>query len=275
MQAHLRGINSVDDYIRLIKTFCESEEFRARVILRRSAVEAKGRKCYFVHLHKTGGTTVHDWLLYEAAPGRVFPGFFISDLVRSVNVLSSVDYFSGHYSNNLDILLGQNTRKATMLRDPGERVISRYFHVMRNKQHSLHSIFSGLSIDEATCSKKYRGMIGENYQAKEIIKAVSSGGEPLTSGQLDLLSEDELYHRAKASIEEFELVGVLDHIVAFITKLAQLWDLAPPDRIGKKNANPLNVDYDAQGDLKQRIREANMVDYRLYQSILERWSGAA
>lgn len=275
LSAHVSSLKRPRDYIKLIETFCDSREFKARVLMKKPDLEESRSKRYFVHIHKTGGTTIHEWLLYSAAPGRVFPGFFVNDLIRNIRILNSLDIFSGHFSSTLDLLLECKTRKTTLLRDPADRMISRYYHVMRNKGHSLHPLFQGMSLDEATASSRHRKLIGENLQAKVVVQVTNAGDEPLRPGQLDLLEEEELYRRARASIEEFELVGVLDRIDDFARELAGLWDLPVPDSLEPKNVNTLGNTQDVDPDLRNRIRECNAVDYRLYRDVMSQWERAA
>jgi hypothetical protein len=270
--AHMDGLNGPRDYIRLIETFCDSSEFKARVLMKRPRLEASHEKRYFVHIHKTGGTTIHDWLLYQAAPGRVFPGFFVNDLIRNMRILDSLDIFSGHFYNTLDLLLDCKTRKATLFRDPADRMISRYYHVMRNKGHSLYPVFEGMTLEEATASQRHRRMIGENLQAKVVVQVTSTEDEPLRPRQLDLLGEEELYRRARAAIDEFELVGVLEHVDEFVRELARLWDLPEPDALQAKNVNTRGSTSDVDPELKERIRALNTVDDQLYRDMMTKWA---
>jgi hypothetical protein len=93
---------------------------------------------YFVHIPKTAGTSVVSWI--QACGGfRVCPDNLWSQLLqRDRETLRDYDFFAGHFYTGLAAYLGRDLNTFTFLRNPVNRSISHYLHIMRGQGHYLH-----------------------------------------------------------------------------------------------------------------------------------------
>jgi len=97
-----------------------------------------GQTYYFLHIPKTAGTSVGSWL--QARGGiRFCPHNLWSQLLRRDRAsLSDYDFFAGHFYTGLAGYLNRDLTTFTFLRNPVQRSISHYLHIMREKEHYLH-----------------------------------------------------------------------------------------------------------------------------------------
>ena len=117
----------------LMRSLLRSQEFRLRYVkLLGQSAPAPYRSwnkeaVAFIHLHKTGGTTLHALLAASFPKKRVCPERFETLHLWSPSELSNYDLFSGHFDCfALHYIPRQRVRTVTMLRDPVERQISHY-----------------------------------------------------------------------------------------------------------------------------------------------------
>jgi hypothetical protein len=99
-----------------------SEEYRTRLdnILRARSREA----IVFIHLEKTGGTTLHNILAANFEPQKVSPPHFGYSQAYSITE-AIYDLFSGHYDYETAIAIPRSSKKiVSLFRRPVERLIS-------------------------------------------------------------------------------------------------------------------------------------------------------
>jgi hypothetical protein len=106
----------------------------------------------FVHVPKTGGTTLHSIL------ARQLRGIFAESMDEAKSMLASLDgaqlseleFLGGHVPYGVHEFLPRPVSYVTMLRDPVRRVVSHYWFVRNDPDHYLYSAVSegGLSLRE-------------------------------------------------------------------------------------------------------------------------------
>jgi hypothetical protein len=97
-----------------------------------------GQTYYFLHIPKTAGTSVSSWLLARGGV-RFCPDNLWSQLLRRDRAsLGDYDFFAGHFYTGLADYLDRDLTTFTFLRNPVQRSISHYLHIMREKEHYLH-----------------------------------------------------------------------------------------------------------------------------------------
>lgn len=81
----------------------------------------------FLHLPKTGGTTVHGILGAHVEPQRICRARYNNLLNLRAAEVASASYFSGHFDRRaLAAIPGRDVRVFTMLREPRARLVSLY-----------------------------------------------------------------------------------------------------------------------------------------------------
>src|SRR5262245_34850495 len=109
------------------------------------------RAVIFLHLPKTGGTTLSAILERQYRPDQVLPirgdvrsnrGDMVFDVLRSVpqERIASLRLVSGHIPYGMHELLPAPSLYITLLRDPVQRALSQYRHVLRDRTHYLHDL---------------------------------------------------------------------------------------------------------------------------------------
>jgi len=117
---------------------------------------APGREALiFVHLYKTGGTTLNRIIEWEYKLPRICsvePTWWrwsYKKITRwSPSRLARVDVFKGHMPFGLHSLLPGPANYVTFLRDPVDRAISDYYFARRFKPHPHHRAAHQLNLEE-------------------------------------------------------------------------------------------------------------------------------
>ena len=98
---------------------------------------------YFLHIPRTGGTTLHELLEAWFPPEGVLKAGSRGEVPNRLEEIGSegragLRFFSGHYDTNVTRLLGRTPRFITMLREPIARTMSHYEIIKRMPNHKLH-----------------------------------------------------------------------------------------------------------------------------------------
>jgi hypothetical protein len=94
--------------------------------------QAGGRKLVFLHLPKTGGTTLHHHFSAHFAPEEICPERFSNLHAWKREDLDRYRYFSGHFNFDQVRLIPGPLFIVTVLRDPVERLMSSYLYWRRH-----------------------------------------------------------------------------------------------------------------------------------------------
>lgn len=98
----------------------------------------------FLHIPKTAGTTLHRVIERQYPPERIHSfGAHAQESVRRFKGLpksrrGEIQVLKGHMAFGLHKFLPQPSTYITLVRDPIERTISYYYHIVRNPTHYLH-----------------------------------------------------------------------------------------------------------------------------------------
>lgn len=109
----------------------------------------------FIHLYKTGGTTLNRIIEWEYKLSKICsvePNWWRWSYQRitrwSPARMAGMDVFKGHMPFGLHAVLPRNATYITVLRDPVERVISDYYFARRFKAHQHHRAARELTLEE-------------------------------------------------------------------------------------------------------------------------------
>ncbi len=225
-------------------------------------VQNENPRFFFVHLLKTGGTTlVHH--ICRNFPGQVYPFgqehdekevTLIADLLAtSPERREQLRAYVGHFPYVVSQLLGQQLVVITILRDPVERTISYLKHAKYYHPHHRN-----LSLEEIYEDPFYFPWVIHNHQAKMFAMTKS---DPLESA-LDVIEVDE--SRLALAIENLERVHVIGLQERYNELIGELRDrfhwrfeAIPNQRVGIESGN-------VSAAFRRRIATDNAADMEFY-----------
>lgn len=252
------------------------------------------RPLFFLHIMKTGGTSLRDALQQFVEPERCLTDLFLDQFVALPEyVLSAMTLVAGHLPYEAVELLPPGFAVCTVIRDPVDRTISHYWHLRSNRA----ALGRDLSIEEFVTSPRWRAA-SANYQARQLVHRIGIsrawvdysprgrlGRSESTDPSLPVqslfdtaplsISDDALEREALERLNHIELVGVTEHLDRLIAEVSAMWDVEHssalvPARVGAGRPSISDVPQ----DLIEMIREQNAVDRALYELARERALGA-
>jgi Galactose-3-O-sulfotransferase len=136
--------------------------------LSQSAVPSSGKALIFIHLYKTGGTTLNRIIEWEYKLHRICsiePTWWRWSYQKILRWpparLGRMDVFKGHMPFGLHRILPREANYITILREPVERVISDYYFARRFKGHRNHRAALRMTFEEY-----YRDKHEHNLQSR-------------------------------------------------------------------------------------------------------------
>ena len=201
-------------------------------------------KLIFLHLPRTGGTTVHHLLQSHFPANAICPERFNELYQWLPDRLRDFTVFSGHFNvASLEQIPGSK-RIATLLRDPHARIISTYLFWSRHSDawlangHYPGPLAARRSAGlEAFLASANPGVLDgvDNLMARYLAgNIIAHGGGTYTSyGQL--IEPADIVARAKASLLGIEVVGVTEDLPRFYARLAAAWAMPPVAELPRLN----------------------------------------
>src|SRR5258708_9786374 len=106
-------------------------------------------KVVFIHIPKTGGSTLNGLLQKQYGRNAIY-STDSKAVEKSLEAFKQLDpsqrdeiqFLVGHTPFSASATLPGNYLYFTLLREPVERVISLYYHILRRTDHPLHEIIS-------------------------------------------------------------------------------------------------------------------------------------
>jgi hypothetical protein len=227
------------------------------------------QKVLFEHVPKCGGTTILGYLISQYEMDTIFN-------IDGSNPSKSIDYFmslpererysfhliQGHGAHRLLRYADPETKRATILRDPVDRIISHYYYVLRNPSHYLYSDVTtkGMSLLDYATSNLSSELCNDYVCRFLQISAKEAEGNP-----------DETVFRAFDTLQkDFDVIGTVDNLNSAMQSLARIALFRTKFKDGKLNATadrPKLSEIDPETRLA--IAEVNHLDVRLYKLIKE------
>lgn len=190
--------------------------------------------------------------------------------------------FQGHFFGALEQITDKDIFQFTILRDPVERALSHYGHVLRDNEHYLHRRALELGSFDAYLDDPIAGMTVINFQARmlaldsnvrELYQALSEQErqewclERYVETTDFGLSADAVLAKARERLSDFDVVGITEHFSETLALLCFRRGWPYPGEIGAKNVNkdrPLRESLAPQ--TLNRLIDLNATDFALYES---------
>jgi hypothetical protein len=258
--------------------------------------EAERPRFFFIHVMKTGGTTLVFQMLENFEPDEFYPGEIdrssTTDAVPYASIpkmqalsperRARIRLYTGHLPYVASELLGLDVVRLTMLRDPIDRTISMLKHVKR-----LFEGYSALSLEEIYDDEAvFRRQI-DNYQTKvfalsaeerEGVLAMSranadasTGVDPIpplperSGGPRPVVIAEHRFARAKSNLANVDVIGLSERYGDFIEELRARFGWWPDGVRQRGLANVSSEDWGVSPELRRRIADDLAVDMEFYE----------
>ena len=246
------------------------------------AAPAKTPPILFVHVMKTGGTTVmrnlrESYELDEIYPYRALDIRYDEGRLEIERHLSvpyllalpaerhrSIKVYTGHFPYVVRELLPNPVVAATILRHPVDRTVSLLRQFRRSApwmgEPGLRSPLTELTLEEVYEQPLVYEPLVHNHMTK--IFSISVEDDPQT--YMDVIDVDERRLAvAKANLAEVEVVGLIERYDEFLDEAEDRfgWQIV---RGARKNATPESEIQPIDPALRRRIEEDSALDMELY-----------
>jgi hypothetical protein len=142
------------------KAFVKSVEKQNKIFV--SEDGSKDEKIVFLHLPKTGGTTLHNLLINNFHKDKICPERFNGLRNYSTDQLGKFELYSGHFDLPSVNLIPGTKKIIMMIRDPVERLISLYYFQRSHR----HEVIERNNLGLARLANKY--LIADFFKASEV-----------------------------------------------------------------------------------------------------------
>ena len=238
------------------------------------------KRVVFMHMMKTGGTSLSKLCSTWTPPGRSRIHLYIDDLLlMPPALLARLDFVGGHIPYEaLDLIPGSYST-VTILREPVSRAIS-HFLTLRGSGPP----YQDLTLDEFTSSDVYH-VPSSNYQARQLAhrigvtkawisyspyarlpatRATDYPVQSLFDSTPIGASEDELLDRARRNLAGIDFVGVTDDLNSLAAQMAQCFNVALIDVPRLNRSQPYDSSQLTEA-VRKRLENHNALDQELYQ----------
>lgn len=233
----------------------------------RSLALNQPQKVLFEHVPKCGGTTISYYLKSQYLDNTIF-SIDGSNPSKSINYFMSLpekkrysyNLVQGHGAHRLRQYTHPAIKKATILRDPVDRIISHYYYVLRTPSHYLYTdvVVKRMSLIDCATSN-LSGELRNNYVSRFLqIPAKEAESNP----------DESIMSAYNILQDEYDVVGTLDNLNSAMHSLAQIASFRFEFKAKKLNAT---VDRPKLMDVDQltlnAIAEVNHLDVRLFELV--------
>jgi hypothetical protein len=224
-------------------------------------------KIAFVHIPRTGGTTLTRFLKDEYAdyPAYSFYGsttdIVATDAIEKFKHLSSKEknsYFllSGHFTYDFDSDL-KDFRYLTFIRDPVERLISYYFYILRERRHYLHPYVMQRRMKLESFLLSDLSLELDNYQVRAISGAkFDNARDRVTEVHLDSANHNLSYR--------FFGFGLLDRFDESLRRLSSALNWVQAE-CTISNVGDYKGRFSLSKNIVDEVASRNKYDIQLYQ----------
>lgn len=221
----------------------------------------EGKTIIFVHIPKTGGTTLERLIKRQYEPKSLFLFNRTAESLAQFRKLTeaekkNIKFLQGHWRFGLHKEFPQPCTYMTILRDPIERVISLYHYILRTPENPAHKEITSknMSLKEYASS----GVTSvDNNQTRLLSTAESvSGYRPCSP---------EMLESAKKNLQDdFAVVGLMERYNETLILLKRTFNWKTPFYVKANVAKKRPLKEDIDKDTIKIIEKYNELDIELY-----------
>ena len=191
----------------------------------------------FLHIPKTGGTSLHNYLIRQYEPNQVCPERFNNLHKWSSDDLFKYHFFSGHFDmGNVTYIPGEK-RIITVFREPKARILSLYFFWKAHRE----SVIEKAKLQGPRLAKKlslleflrYDDRVPVNIPANidNVMTRTLIGRIHVGKNREYTCSKSEAVGRAKAAIDNMACFGIMEDFEKSIRRITSFLGIPCPDQI--------------------------------------------
>lgn len=239
------------------------------------------RDVFFYHLPKTAGTTLQVILGARFRQPDICPAHNWTELLAlDPQTAGRYKLFEGHFYGGLEPFLDRDIYTFTLLRDPIERALSHYGHVLWDSGHYLHHRAVELGSLDAYLKDPVTRLTVSNFQTR--LLALKADPQEMFRGLSDSQRKDwalerkletmeppildsQMLEEAQARLSQFGLVGLTERFEESVALLCHElgWDF--PAQISDENVNRARPKRTQIPDSAlSLLTELNQLDIELY-----------
>lgn len=217
----------------------------------------------FLHIPKTGGTTLRDIIYGQYGATEVLELKYLMTSEEDLAQLSDdeKDNFKiimGHFSYGLHNLLKQETDYLALLREPVSRVISGYEYIKTHAGNQFYGKVSNLTLEEYLESGV--DILVDNGQTR----LLAGLGRSEENAPYDKLDEKYLFAAKENIKKDFLLIGTLERYDEFLVFLKRLLNWKTPYySVANRTKKILKVN-NLNPETINAIKRYNRFDIELY-----------
>jgi hypothetical protein len=244
----------------------------------------------FLHIPKTGGTTLHYHFSANFAPEETCPERFSNLDAYSVDDLRQWRFFSGHFNSDEIKRIPRPTFRVTVLRNPIERLLSNYYYWRRLsheyiEQYGLNgpritkagTLIDFLRSDEPEILQNTVNPI--TIQLAGAVLAKPDGYALMRDGeQIGWLSEAQLVSRALEALLSCDVLGDISQLKDIYGRVAQVFGMAPLNELAhlntKEEVDEAREPYKAEAitpEIWSLLEKKTRLDRVLYHLARDHW----
>jgi len=241
----------------------------------------QGKAVIFLHIPKAAGSTLNSVIerQFEAAATFKIDGFRIRESIDEFKKMpgakrETIKLLHGHMFFGLHQFLPRPSTYITMLRDPVDRVISHYYHVLRHSNHYLHEEVKSRDMSLKDYVSSGISVELDNGQTRDIsgegIYQIPFPNIGIGYGQCST----EMLERAKKHLREhFAVVGFLERFDETLILLKRTFGWGNPCYVKSNVGENRPYKRDISKDTLKVIEKYNELDIELYKYAGEVFEG--